>query len=45
MEMVVQALVDYQDQAKRIFLEEKDKAQDIAEDVMRQHWAKTSAFA
>ena len=36
MEMVVQALTDYRDQAQRIFLEESDKAQDIAEDVVRE---------
>ncbi len=36
MEMVVQAIVDYLDEAKRIFREESDLAQDIAEDVMRE---------
>jgi len=36
MEMVVQAIADYRDQADRIFLEESDLAQDIAEDVMRE---------
>ena len=35
-EMVVQAITDYRDKAKRIFLEESDLAQDIAEDVMRE---------
>ena len=35
-EMVVQALIDYRDQAERIFLEESDKAQDIAEDIVRE---------
>ena len=34
MEMVVQAIVDYLDEAKRIFREESDLAQDIAEDVV-----------
>ena len=36
MEMVVQAITDYRKQATRIFLEESDLAQDIAEDVMRE---------
>ena len=36
MEMVVQAITDYREQATRIFLEESDLAQDIAEDVMRE---------
>ena len=35
-EMVVQALWDYRRQAKSIFREETDQAQDIAEDVMRE---------
>ena len=36
MEMVVQAVTDYREQATCIFLEESDLAQDIAEDVMRE---------
>ncbi len=36
MEMVVQAITDYRNQANHIFLEESDLAQDIAEDVMRE---------
>ena len=36
MEMVVQAISDFRDQAERIFHEETDLAQDIAEDVMRE---------
>lgn len=36
LEMVVQALRDYQAHAVTIFREETDKAQDIAEDVMRE---------
>ena len=35
-EMVVRALLDYREQAVKIFREETDKAQDIAEDVMRE---------
>ena len=35
-EMVVRALSDYREQAANIFREETDKAQDIAEDVMRE---------
>ena len=34
--MVVQALKDYQQQAKTIFREEEDEPQDIAEDVVRE---------
>ncbi len=36
MEMVVQALTDYKDQAATIFREETDSPQDIAEDVIRE---------
>ena len=36
LEIVVQALTDYLPQAVRIFCKETDKAQDIAEDVMRE---------
>lgn len=36
MEMVVQALTDYRDQAVTIFREETDQPQDIAEDVTRE---------
>ena len=36
LEMVVQALADYLKQSVRVFREETDKAQDIAEDVMRE---------
>lgn len=36
LEVVVQAVTDYLPQAKRIFRKETDKAQDIAEDVMRE---------